>query len=570
MSASIEVKDSSPKPSRLRIGRRYRASRLDGPYDAIVVGSGIGGLTTAALLSAAGQKVLVLEQHYTAGGFTHAYDRNGYEWDVGVHYIGDVGRHPTMTRKLFDFVSGGQLQWAPMDPVYDRIFLGDEHYDLVAGRDEFVAEMSRRFPDERQVIENYLERVMAVAKAMPLITLQKLLPGWCTPCLNLYKKLRFPDYLNKTTYEVLRELTDNEQLIAVLTGQWGDNGMTPKTGSFIIHALIAKHYLYGGYYPVGGASRIAETIIPQIQKTGGEVFTYANVETLLLDGKKVTGVRMSDGTEIHAPAVISNAGVFNTFEKLLPESAAYSAGYLRQLRQVTPSMSHQCLYIGLKQTAQELGLPKTNYWLYPSGNYEADTEAFVRDPQAEIPLVYISFPSAKDPSFNQRYPGRATIELVAPAPYEWFAQWKNETWGKRGDDYEALKQQFSERLLEHLYRHFPQLRGQIDYCELSTPLSTRYFCAYRRGEIYGLNHDPSRFEQDWLRPKTRIKGLYLTGQDIMSCGVAGAMFAGVLCAQSLLGWRKGTALLRRVFTGAPEKPAAASERTAAPLASEAK
>lgn len=570
MSASIEVKDSSPKPSRLRIGRRYRASRLDGPYDAIVVGSGIGGLTTAALLSAAGQKVLVLEQHYTAGGFTHAYDRNGYEWDVGVHYIGDVGRHPTMTRKLFDFVSGGQLQWAPMDPVYDRIFLGDEHYDLVAGRDEFVAEMSRRFPDERQVIENYLERVMAVAKAMPLITLQKLLPGWCTPCLNLYKKLRFPDYLNKTTYEVLRELTDNEQLIAVLTGQWGDNGMTPKTGSFIIHALIAKHYLYGGYYPVGGASRIAETIIPQIQKTGGEVFTYANVETLLLDGKKVTGVRMSDGTEIHAPAVISNAGVFNTFEKLLPESAAYSAGYLRQLRQVTPSMSHQCLYIGLKQTAQELGLPKTNYWLYPSGNYEADTEAFVRDPQAEIPLVYISFPSAKDPSFNQRYPGRATIELVAPAPYEWFAQWKNETWGKRGDDYEALKQQFSERLLEHLYRHFPQLRGQIDYCELSTPLSTRYFCAYRRGEIYGLDHDPSRFEQDWLRPKTRIKGLYLTGQDIMSCGVAGAMFAGVLCAQSLLGWRKGTALLRKVFTGAPEKPAAASERTAAPLASEAK
>lgn len=570
MSASIEVKDSSPKPSRLRIGRRYRASRLDGPYDAIVVGSGIGGLTTAALLSAAGQKVLVLEQHYTAGGFTHAYDRNGYEWDVGVHYIGDVGRHPTMTRKLFDFVSGGQLQWAPMDPVYDRIFLGDEHYDLVAGRDEFVAEMSRRFPDERQVIENYLERVMAVAKAMPLITLQKLLPGWCTPCLNLYKKLRFPDYLNKTTYEVLRELTDNEQLIAVLTGQWGDNGMTPKTGSFIIHALIAKHYLYGGYYPVGGASRIAETIIPQIQKTGGEVFTYANVETLLLDGKKVTGVRMSDGTEIHAPAVISNAGVFNTFEKLLPESAAYSAGYLRQLRQVTPSMSHQCLYIGLKQTAQELGLPKTNYWLYPSGNYEADTEAFVRDPQAEIPLVYISFPSAKDPSFNQRYPGRATIELVAPAPYEWFAQWKNETWGKRGDDYEALKQQFSERLLEHLYRHFPQLRGQIDYCELSTPLSTRYFCAYRRGEIYGLDHDPSRFEQDWLRPKTRIKGLYLTGQDIMSCGVAGAMFAGVLCAQSLLGWRKGTALLRKVFTRAPEKPAAASERTAAPLASEAK
>ncbi|MBB5211301.1 phytoene desaturase family protein [Microbulbifer hydrolyticus] len=546
--SSVSANRSAPQASRLRIGRRYRAGRLDGPYDAIVIGSGIGGLTTAALLSAAGKKVLVLEQHYTAGGFTHAYDRNGYEWDVGVHYIGDVGGHPTMTRKLFDFISGGQLQWAPMDSTYDRICLGHQQYDLVAGRDAFVAELARRFPGERPVIEAYLERVMAVAKAMPVITLEKLFPGWCEPLFRLYKKLRWPDYLNKTTYQALRELTDNEELIAVLTGQWGDNGMTPKTGSFIIHALIAKHYLYGGYYPVGGASRMAETIIPQIQKSGGEVFTYARVDTLLLDGARVTGVRMADGTEITAPAVISNAGVFNTFEKLLPQSAASAAGYHRALKAVKPSMSHLCLYIGLRSTAAELRLPKTNYWLYPSADYEADTAAFLGDQNAEIPLVYISFPSAKDPDFERRYPGRATIEIVAPAKYEWFEHWQQETWGKRGEEYEALKQQFSERLLEHLFKHFPQLRGQVDYCELSTPLSTRHFCEYRRGEIYGLDHDPDRFAQTWLRPKTRIPGLYLTGQDIMSCGVAGAMFGGLVTAQSLLGWRKGGALIGRVFS----------------------
>ncbi|WP_160152192.1 NAD(P)/FAD-dependent oxidoreductase [Microbulbifer sp. ALW1] len=547
MIGSKSSQGASPQPGRLRIGRRYRAGRLDGPYDAIVIGSGIGGLTTAALLSDQGKKVLVLEQHYTAGGFTHAYDRHGYEWDVGVHYIGDVGEHPTMTRRLFDFISGGRLQWAPMDSTYDRICLGDNQYDLVAGRQAFVAELSRRFPGEQQVIEAYLQRVMAVAAAMPLITLEKLLPRWCSPVLNLYKKIRWPAYLNKTTYDVLRELTDNEELIAVLTGQWGDNGMTPQSGSFIIHALIAKHYLYGGYYPIGGSSQFAETIIPQIQKSGGEVFTYARVETLLLDGKRVTGVRMADGTEILTPAVISNAGVFNTFEKLLPQSAADAAGYLCQLREVRPSMSHLCLYIGLQKTAAELGLPKTNYWLYPSADYEGDFATYLENPQAEIPLVYISFPSAKDPSFEQRYPGRATIEIVAPAKFAWFEHWKGETWGKRGDEYEALKQQFSERLLEHLYRHFPQLRGQIDYSELSTPLSTRYFCEYQHGEIYGLDHDPARFTRNWLRPKTRIKGLYLTGQDIMSCGVAGALFAGLVTAQSLLGWRRGGALMLRIF-----------------------
>ena len=549
MAESKVIASNSPKPSRLRIGRRYRASRLDGSYDAVVIGSGIGGLTTAALLSAAGKKVLVLEQHYTAGGFTHAYDRNGYEWDVGVHYIGDVGGHPTMTRKLFDWLSAGNLQWAPMDPAYDRICIGDKKYDLRAGRDEFVAEILKHFPGEEKTLEAYLQRIAAVGKAMPVITMEKLLPRWCAPLLSLWKRWVLPAYLNKTTYEVLRELTDNEELIAVLTGQWGDNGMTPKTGSFIIHALIVKHYLYGGYYPVGGASKIAETIIPQIQKSGGEVFTYAEVETILLDGNRARGVRMADGTEIEAPLVISGAGVFNTFNRLLLHSASEQTGYDRDLKKVQPSMAHLCLYIGLQKTAEELGLPKTNYWLYPSSDYQGEVDKFIADSDAEIPLVYISFPSAKDPSFNQRYPGRATIEIVAPGKYEWFAQWADKPWGKRGEDYEALKEKFSQRLLEHLYKHFPQLRGQIDYCELSTPLSTDYFCFYSRGEIYGLDHDPSRFTQHWLRPQTRIKGLYLTGQDIMSCGVAGAMFGGLVTAQSILGWRRGGALLQRIFRG---------------------
>ena len=111
----------------------------------------------------------------------------------------------------------------------------------------------------------------------------------------------------------------------MLTGQWGDCGVPPKESSFLIHALIAGHYLHGAYYPVGGASRMAETIIPVIQRSGGEVFTYASVEEILTRGKRATGVRMADGTEIKAPIVISNAGVFNTFERLLPEKRANAA-----------------------------------------------------------------------------------------------------------------------------------------------------------------------------------------------------------------------------------------------------
>ena len=90
------------------------------------------------------KKVLVLEQHYTAGGFTHAYEREGYEWDVGVHYIGDMGRK-SQGRGLFDYISGGQLKWAEMDPVYDRIILGDEHFDFVAGKENFKNSLKLQF-----------------------------------------------------------------------------------------------------------------------------------------------------------------------------------------------------------------------------------------------------------------------------------------------------------------------------------------------------------------------------------------------------------------------------------------
>jgi all-trans-retinol 13,14-reductase len=140
-------------PSTLRIGRRYRANRLDGPYDAVIIGSGIGGLTTAALLSDLGWKTCVLEQHYTAGGYTHSYDRNGYEWDVGVHYIGDVGAR-TRTRMMFDYLSGGELKWAPMDAEYDRFYVGDRTFSAIAGKQQFRENLVKRFPAEAQAIDS--------------------------------------------------------------------------------------------------------------------------------------------------------------------------------------------------------------------------------------------------------------------------------------------------------------------------------------------------------------------------------------------------------------------------------
>jgi len=534
-------------PSTIRIGYRYRPNRLAEHYDALVIGSGIGGLTTAALLSELGWKVCVLEQHYTAGGYTHSYDRQGYEWDVGVHYIGDVGA-PTTTWKMFHFLSEGKLKWAPMDGEYDRFYIGDKVFCARAGKDQFRENLLARFPQEARAIDRYIKMLGQVGQATSVHAASKLLKPWQRLLLGPILRMKMPSFLYRNTYEVLSKLTSNQDLIAVLCGQWGDMGLPPRHSTFMVHAMIARHYMHGGYYPVGGSWKIAESIIPRIQRAGGEVFTYARVKQILVEQGRVRGVEMQDGHRIDCACVVSDAGVHNTFQHLLSSAVVEQAGYDVLLPRVRPSIAHLGVYIGLKATAEELGLPRTNFWIYPGNDFDAAVDRFMQDKDAPFPVVYISFPSAKDPDYLNRRPGTATIEIVAPAPYEWFEQWKETGWGKRGVDYEAFKSHLGERLMQYLYDKLPQLEGRVDYYEVSTPLSTDYFCAYGRGELYGLDHDPQRMRQNWLGPRTMIRGLWLTGQDVLTCGVTGAMMAGMLTTTAMVGLRKMGPLTKRIFS----------------------
>lgn len=533
-------------PGSLRIGYRYRPKRLAPQYDALVIGSGMGGMTTAALLSELGWKVCVLEQHYTAGGYTHSYERHGYEWDVGVHYIGDVGTR-TRTRRMFDFLSGGKLDWAPMDAEYDRFFIGDKVFSAVAGKKAFRDNLVNSFPDEEQAIDAYMELLADVSGALSVHSMGRVLKPWQQSVAAPFMKMRIPASMYRNTYEVLSELTDNQDLIAVLCGQWGDMGLPPRQSAFMMHAMIVRHYLYGGYYPVGGSWRIAESILPMIRKGGGEVFTYARVKQILVDDGKITGVEMQDGQRIDCPCVISSAGADNTFNHLLPADVVERTGYQHLLPTVRPSLAHLCVYIGLKASAESLGLPKTNFWIYPHNDFDAAVERFVEDKYAPFPVVYISFPSAKDPDYLNRHPGTATIEIVAPAPYKWFEEWRGSTWGKRGEDYDALKADFGKRLMQHLYDKLPQLKGRVDYYEVSTPLSTDWFAGYQRGELYGLDHTSERLQQKWLGPRTKIPGLWLTGQDVLTAGVTGAMMSGMLTTMAMVGLRKMTPLMKRIY-----------------------
>jgi len=512
----------------------YKQHPVTGKYDAIIIGSGMGGLATAAILSKQGKKVLMLERHYTAGGFTHTFKRKNYEWDVGVHYIGSVDKKSRMLYRIFDYITDGRQQWADMGEVYDRIIFGEKEYQFLKGVENWKSRMKEYFPSpsERNAIDAYVDLVKKANAAFRPYFMEKAVPPVIGKMMGLFTGAPYKKYTQSTTLDVLHEITGNKELIGVLTGQYGDYGLPPAQSSFAIHALVVNHYFAGGYYPVGGAGSILSNTLPVIESSGGKIYINAEVKEIIIRNNKAVGVKMADGNEITANIIVSNAGFINTFSKLISHENGSYADYLSRVK---PSAAHLSLYLGLKHTAQELNLPKANYWIYPD-NYDHDENLsrYLKDPSAPLPVTYISFPSAKDPDFENRYPGRSTIEIIGFAPYEWFKKWEGTQWHHRGEDYEDMKEQYTQRLLEQLYRFEPQVKGRIDHCELSTPLSTANFVNYAHGEIYGLAHSPDRFALKFLRPQTAIKNLFLTGQDISTCGIGGALMSGVITASAIL------------------------------------
>ena len=513
------------------VGKPLRDIKLDNHYDVIIIGSGVGGLSCATFLAQKGKKVLVLEKHYTIGGFTHTFSRKGYEWDVGVHYIGEVGDEWRVMARLFNRITGSKLKWQDMGPVYDRIVFPDKTYDFVKGKENFIKKLKEYFPDETKAIDKYIETVQEAVKSGGLYFMGKLMPSWLAPLFSKkYKKL-----YEKSTYEVLSGITKNEKLIGVLTGQWGDYGLPPKESTFVMHATVAKHYFAGGNYPVGGSSMIAKTIVDEIEKNGGTVAHRAGVEQILIKDNKAYGVLLENGTKVMADKVVSGAGIYNTWDKLLPTDVVEKYEWKEKRKEISPSAGHVCLYLGLKGNAKDLGITTPNLWIYPTYDHDKNVKDYLKTDWGEFPLVYISFPSAKDPAWDKDHPNKSTVEILTLAPYDWFKKWQDTNWKKRGEDYDALKKELSDRLLEYLFKEMPQLREHVDYFELSTPLSTQFFSNYDRGEIYGIDHDTNRYNFSWGRPTTPIKNLYLTGQDVVSGGGGGALAGGAVTTVSMLG-----------------------------------
>lgn len=386
------------------------------------------------------------------------------------------------------------------------------------------------FPNEEKAIDGYLSKVREVAASMRGYYLSRSAPPWLQPLTERVLARKAQKVLEQRTSEVVNALTDDPRLRAVFTAQWGYYGSPPTRSSFAIQALVVKHFLWGAYYPVGGSEAIARNLLQTVADGGGWTRVVADVEEILCINDRAIGVRLKGGEVIHAPKVISAAGVLSTVRRLLPERYR-GARWAQEVQSLNPAPAHLCLYLGFKGDIREAGAGSANQWFYRT--YDMDDDAWdVSNPDdlGKAGVLYVSFPSLKDPLHDPGDEVRHTGEVVTFVPWETFARWRDTRWHRRGDDYEAFKTKLQESLLEQILEEMPGLRPYVDYVELSTPVSTDHFCRPVAGSIYGIEPTPERFRCKGLKPRSPIKNLFFSGSDVTSVGVMGAMLGGVLCA----------------------------------------
>lgn len=503
-------------------------------YDAIVIGSGIGGLAAASFLAQQKKyRVLVLEQHFKAGGFTHTFFRKGYEWDVGVHYVGRMAEGFPL-RLACDFMTAGRVKWTKMRDPFEEFHYPGFKLEVPSDPDQYLAKLIALFPAERESLQNYFRDL----RVLPKYLMVRHLPWWMRPFYRIKYRRAFT-MAEWTTKRGLDFYFRDAKLKAVLASQWGDYGLPPSRSSFIYHMTIAEHYLRGGFYPEGGSGEICRAVKPLLEAHGGNLYASHRVEQILVESNRAVGVTASNGGKtktFYAREIYSDAGAYNTFTKLLPENC--HPELRAEVANGEPGESNVTLYLGLKESPASLGVHGQNLWIYSDWDHDRSHARSAELLHGKVSSCYVSFPSLKDTTKS-----RHTVEILAFVPFGAFEKWRNTGWQKRGEDYESTKQQISRALLDYVETYLPGLKALVEYQELSTPLTVRDFAGHREGEIYGFPATPARLKRRYLQPRTLVKNLFLVGTDASGFGIAGALIGGYLGVAA----KHGFFSLRRVF-----------------------
>ena len=521
-------------------------------YDAIIIGSGIGGLTTAGLLArVSGKRVLVLEKHTEPGGLTHTFRRDGASWDVGLHYVGRLNPGSQL-RAYFDYLSDGELAWNRVPDAYDRFVYPGIEFSVPSDPAEYRQKLIDTFPAEARAIRRYFRDIRNVDRWNTLDFARNMVPQAIAPLLRGIQRVSGRTALG-TTQRYLKKRFHSPQLRALLATQWGDYGLPPGLSAFATHAMIVGHYLNGAWFPEGGSARVARTFEKGIERAGGAIRVAQDVQEILVENRRAVGVRVLDRRSpvaqewIHrAPVVISSAGAPVTFFNLLPTNGSVgqaTAGLRDAIRRIGTGTSAVTVYLGLRDDPRGIGVTGGNVWVnrdFDHDDLPGQSEALLSGKPRN---AFVSFPSVKSGETHH------TAEIISFVDADAFAAWRNTPRGNRGADYSALKQRIGNGLIDLAETAVPGLKDLIDYVEVSTPLTVEHYTSHPQGAFYGIPGTPERYRSQ-LGSVTPVKGLYLSGQDAGGCGIMGAMMGGVAAACQVLG-DKGYMEIRAAIASGP-------------------
>ena len=501
-------------------------------WDAIVIGSGIGGLAAAAALGKRGKRVLLLEQHSVAGGQTQTFRRQGWEFATGVHYLGGVGPQAGgegQFGRLLAWLSDGALQFAPCANPYDIVRLPGFEFGIPHPQAAYRAALRLRFPGEQAAIDHWFQASQDAREAAFTLMALHSLPAWIAAGLRLLRGTQAQAWAHHTLADEMARIA-NPQLRAVLGARWGDYGAAPATAPFVEHALVTGSYDAGAYYPVGGPARFVQTRLPAVLAVGGECRLGAEVRRIQVEDGRVAGVElMQNGVTRTETArhVISAMGAANTVA-CLPDSEA--PAWREEIRALSPGLGFVALYIGLEGDIAAAGASSANHWIYE----QDDIGRVWRQPADEdAPGLFVSFPSLKDPAWRGP-PTAEVLALVDPAAFApWLSRNRDSTDSVEGDDYAAFKDWVAARLLAQFERHFPALAPMVRFNEAATPRTQQHFTRTLGGSMYGLEMTGDRIGSTALNLRTPVPGLLLAGQDVAGPGVPAAFMAGLMAAAAV-------------------------------------
>ncbi len=476
-------------------------------YDAVVIGSGLGGLSCAAAFARQGFKPLVIEQHDKVGGFATAFSRpGGFTFDVSLHST-TVGQRDGVFNLIPGFAEITDVEFKLHPHLFRAIY--PDHDIRVRQRDPaaFVATLSSLFPEEKAGIAGLFDDMTRLAGDINRLQNAKGQVDMGRFPVDFPQLARFHQ---STWGQMMDSRVKDPRLKTVLSSQWGYYGLPPSRLSCFYYALPFLGYLSGGgFYPRGRSQDVSDAFARLVESRGGKILLRTKVEKILATNGVASGVATADGRKYSARVVVSNASPFATLGQMIDDQALV-ADYLARCRQYSVSLSSFQVFLGLKQDlVKKLGIVDSEVFYEPS--YDPDSSyAGALNADVENGGVFVTL---YDNIYDTYSPaGKNTINIMALQGYDHWERFARDYQAGEKREYRKEKERIAELLIRRAEKILlPGLSSAIEVMEIGTPLTNVRYTGHHRGAIYGWDQTVNNSGSVRVGHGTPIKNLYLAG-----------------------------------------------------------